>query len=275
MLLFHRYKLNEILSVILLLSVVMMLGCAPASREIEEAVEGPDPTNLTASPRSGALDLRWDTNRDDGHLISGYTIYVAEGDDDFKEHNKQPYPGDSNPETSFETYPLEGLQNGTRYRVFVTTVFPGDVESTPTNTVESIPRPEGRILLAESFSGSNEGFSFSRDEHVPTDDVNNDIYLAVIDGRVHLASPNRIDYVLRTTKFFDLGTATSIDSIAVPENPSDPVRLLAVSEGDAVLFQDADGSYGLIHIRSIRGGEKRVIEFDYIYQTRPETLVFH
>jgi len=263
------------LTALLLLCIALMQGCASTAPEVEQGAKGPDPSNLIAAPRSGALDLRWDTNRNESDLISGYNIYVAMADGDFEPQNSQPYPGDNNAAINFETYALEGLQNGEIYRVYVTTVFPGKLESQPTNTIEKIPRPEGRTLLAESFSGSNEGFSFARDEHVLTDDIDNDIYLAVINGRVNLASPNRVDYVLRTTKFFPLGKATSIDSVQITETPSDPVRLVAVAEGDAVLFQDAGDSYGLIFVRSIKGGDKRVIEFDYIYQDRPDTLVFH
>ncbi len=257
------------------LAALIFAGCAATKPPIEGGATGPNPSNLTVAPRSGALDLRWDTNRNADDVISGFNIYLAAEDGDFKRHNDQPYPGDLNPEIEFETYPLEGLRNGEEYRVFVTTVFSGNTESSPTDTVWSIPRPAGRTLLAESFSGSNEGFSFARDEHVPTDDIDNDIYLAVINGRVNLASPNRVDYVLRTTRFYPLGKAAAIDSIRVSRAPTDPVRLLAVSEGDAVLFKDADDSYGLIYVRSIKGGEKRVIEFDYIYQTKRETLVFH
>jgi hypothetical protein len=267
--------LQRTLSICIAFVVALLLSCATTKPGVETTAAGPGPTNLTAKPRSGALELRWDTNRKAGDLIKGYMIYVAEEGERFIKQSQEPYPGDNNSETAFETYPLEGLTNGKRYRVYVTTVFPGNAESAPSDTVESIPRPEGRVLLAESFSGTNDGFSFSQDKHVPTNDVDNDIYLAVIDGKAYLASPSRIDYVLRTTKFYKLGSTASIDSVDVSRKPPGMVQLLAIGRGDAILFQDENNSYGLIYIRSVKSGDKQVAEFDYIYQPRRNTLIFH
>jgi hypothetical protein len=265
-------------------AAIVFLSCAPAEKEPIRVEAGPSPSELEADLTGGGADLKWKTNRDESTLIQGYNIYVSEqplyqpgGEksvpDDLSPVNDTPYPGDVDPGYDFETYELRGLENGKIHYVAVTTLYSGDVESQPTNQIEIIPRPEGTFVLNSSFSGEQDGYSFQRQQSVATDDLDNDIYLTTIDEDLYVASPSRIDYVLRETSFYDIGRKGSLDEVRVGELKTRPSEKLKVEEGLIFLLQDADDCYALVKF-DIADPEARRVVSSYIYQSKPNALRF-
>ena len=240
----------------------------------------PAPTDLTARAFHKRINLSWKTNRDDSTIISGYNIYVwCERDSadttngGFRKVNVEPYPGDLDPDIARESFPLEDLENGVIYRAYVTTLFPGGIESKPTNIVESIPRPEGRFTLSESFKGNQSGYSLKKMRSSPTDDLDNDIYLATIDGALYVASPRRIDNVLRETKFFGLGIYAPLDEVQPTGLATKSDNALRVYSGQVIALQDQDSCYALLRFDDV-DVKGKTVKISYIYQPRPATLIF-
>lgn len=263
----------------LVCATLIVAGCAPAP-PVEPATPAiPSqtliaPTDLRADLGHLTATLRWTTNQPENRVISGYHIYLAEAEQAPARISNLPYPGDTNPDHAVETYLLENLVSGREYRAYVTVVYPGDLESAPTNTVAFIARPQGRFQLRESFSGPEGGFSFSRRSTVPTDDLGNDLYLAVIRGTLHLASPRRIDTILRASELYRLKTTQPLSKLAVIEKPEVAESTCPVSEGEVILLRDASGCFALLRIEAVDRVD-RIVTIDYIYQTRPGVLRFH
>ncbi|MFH2055680.1 MAG: hypothetical protein ABIJ61_06965 [bacterium] len=274
-----------ICAALLTLLAAMLLSCAPASETASQAREaGPAPSNLRTEVFHQRANLFWDTNRTRKDVIMGYNIYVsavpvlgvpneAELLADLKPLTAEPYPGAPGANIAGESFPLENLTNGKSYYVFVRTVYPGRIESAPTNQVEVIPRPSGTIVLKLSFSGPNSGFSFKSLKYVYTNDLENDIYLTEINGQPHLASPHRIDNVLRETRFFRLGRHGELDDVRIGELKARPDDLLPVYPGEIFILLDADNCYALLRNDSLNR-DTGELTLSYIYQAKPNTLRF-
>ncbi len=287
-----RGPLGQQLSLALLALVIgaalLAVSCSPKpaptvspSRPKEAVKSHPAPTDLTSRAFHKRVNLSWITNRDDSTIISGYNIYFwCEKDSadttngGFRKVNPEPYPGDLDPDIERESFPLANLENGVLYRAYVTTLFPDNIESERTNIVEAIPRPEGRFTLHESFRGSESGYSLKRMKSLPTDDLDNDIYLATINGALYVASPQRIDNVLRQTKFFGLGIYAPLDEVQPTGLATKPDNALRVYGGQVIVLQDQDDCYALLRFDDV-DAKGKTVKISYIYQPRPATLRFH
>ena len=221
------------------------------------------------------------TNRAENTIISGYNIYLWNEKDasdttnnGFRRINPELYPGDTDADIASESYPLEGVDNGVIYRVYVTTVYPDGMESARSNVVEAIPRPEGSFTLRESFKGNESGYSMRKMKSVPTDDLDNDIYLANIKGALWVASPQRINVVLRQTEFYGLSDRTSFEAASPKSLTGKPDNALPISNNLMFVLQDQDKCYALLRVDLI-DPEEKTAKISFIYQPRPETLVFH
>ncbi len=273
------FAIRTLLTHGLVCATLIVAGCAPAP-PVEPATPAiPSqtliaPTDLRADLGHLTATLRWTTNQPENRVISGYHIYLAEEGQAPVRVSDLPYPGDTNPDHAVETYLLENLAAGREYRAHVTVVYPGDLESAPTNTVVFIARPQGRFQLRESFSGPEGGFSFDQRSAVPTDDLSNDIYLAVIRGALHLASPRRIDTILRSSELYRLRTKQPISKLTVIEKPEVAESTCPVTEDEVILLRDASGCFALLRIEAVDRVD-RIVTIDYIYQTRPGVLRFH
>ena len=273
------------------LSALLIASCGPKP-EFQQGAEVPPvevvpysaPSQLTARPFHQRINLSWKTNRPDSIPLKGYNIYVSDAAvigevleselrSTLKAVNEQPYPGDTNPATDFETFALENLTNGEEYFIFVTTVFADSTESEPSNQVSCIPRPEGTFMLRGSFSGSSSGFSFHRLRSVPTDDLDNDLYLATINDELYLASPWRLDIVLRETKFYRLGIFTDLDKVAIPEVKNPGAALLQVVSGEVFILEDAEGCFALAKADQV-DRKSGMVRISFIYQPKPRTFRF-
>ena len=128
--------------------------------------------------------------------------------------------------------------------------------------------------LRESFTGNESGFSLRKNKSVSTDDLDNDIYLAIIDGKLWVASPQRINVVLRQSRFYRLSEYSSLDATSPTSLSGKPDNALPISNHLMFIMQDQDKSFALLRIDSVDLKEK-IARISFIYQPRPETLVFH
>lgn len=231
------------------------------------------PSQLTASAGHELAELTWRTNQPENRVISGYNIYQGQGSGELERITSTPYPGDLDPGFEFETYTAAGLENGVSYRFSVSTVYPNGREVFAADTIEVIPRPEGQTRLLQSFKGAESGFSFARGQSVATDDLSNDIYLTSIKGKLHLASPHRIDVVLRNSGFV-AASDEQVKNIEDMDLPLDGAKeSIAISAGDRVIVKMQDDRYALIRIESM-DTDNVIVQMSYIFQTRPRTLRF-
>jgi hypothetical protein len=272
----------------LLLSATVLISCGPkpATPPPSSSVSKPvhtrvAPTELTARPFYERIDVAWKTNRAENTVVSGYNIYLWNEKDapdttngGFRRINPEPYPGDTDADIARESYPLEGVDNGVIYRVYVTTVYPDGMESPRSNIAEAIPRLEGSFTLRESFKGNESGYSLRGIKSMPTDDLDNDIYLANINGVLLVASPQRINVVLRQSKFYSLSAYSSLEATDPTSLSGKPDNALPISNRLMFVLQDQDKCYALLRIDSVDPKEK-ITKISFIYQPRPETLVFH
>jgi hypothetical protein len=273
-------------TLLLLVSVLISCGPKPATPPPSPTIVKPTrtyvaPTELTARPFYKRVNLAWKTNRTEYTAISGYNIYLWDERDvsdttngGFQRINPEPYPGDTDGDIARESYPLEGVDNGVIYRAYVTTAYPDGTESARSNIVKVIPRPEGSFTLRESFRGNESGFSLRKIKSVPTDDPDNDIYLANINGALWVASPQRISVVLRQSKFYSLSEYSSLELTSPDSLRRRPDNALRISNNVMFVLQDQDRCYALLCVDSVDPKEK-IVKVSYIYQPRPETLVFH
>lgn len=271
--------MQRFLALLMITTIVALSACGPkpelpATIEPPASAAGPAPSELSATADNSSALLKWKTNQPENRLLSGYNVYMARENGDFEKTTPMPYPGDLDPGYAVESFPATGLQNGVSYRFMVSTVYPNGTEEFAADTVEVIPRPQGRIQLQASFRGQQAGFSFGRLTSVPTDDFTNDVYLAIIKGKGHLASPNRINVVLRETKFYPILRQPS----AQPERRPRPVvgdgkELIAIKAGDQLYLQTEDNCYALVRVENVDLKEESA-ELSYVYQTRPNTLIF-
>jgi hypothetical protein len=273
--------------VVLLTAVHFLLSCAPKP-EVTPQTPAPTtppktlaaPSDLTARPFYRRINLSWNTNRHESSVSSGYNVYLFSEKDSLEGVNGgfrlltlEPYPGDTDPNLDRESYPLEGLENGTIYRAYVTTVYPDGKETPRSNIVEAIPRPESGFTLRESFKGNESGYSFRKLKSVPTDDPDNDIYLANINDALWVASPRRINVILRQTKFFSMSSYSTLEEVDLTTMGRKPESVLKIIGGLMFVLQDEEGSYALVRVESV-DSKSKLAKMSFVYQSRPGTLKF-
>ena len=266
-------------------ALMLTLSCAPAARqEIVTREAGPAPGNLRAEVYHQRANIYWDTNRTRSDIIMGYNIYVSEAPilgtpdearllKELEPLTPEPYPGAPGANIESESFPLENLTNGQSYYVFVRTVYPGSIESDPTNEIEVIPRPSGTIILEPSFSGPHSGYAFKTLEYVYTNDLDNDLYLTEINGQPHLASPDRIDNVLRQTRFYRLGKRGELDEVKITDLSIREDDVLPIYPGEVFVLLTADNCYALLRTDTLNR-DTGELTLSYIYQAKPNTLRF-
>ena len=202
------------------LLTIILSGCAPRLT-VDMGRTECAPTNLTVMSNDHRLFLKWDTNCPDDVLLSGYYIYVSEKPIYDLYHNKvlpgrikpfnhDPYPGDTDPESRYETMEIQNLDNGVEFFVSIRSLFPDRTISVSSNEVAVLCRPEGDFELAFRYSDLDDGFSLSAGAAVRADSDENDLYFFHKDGFDFIASPHRLNGFLRKTKFYSLGKTKDI-----------------------------------------------------------------
>lgn len=271
--------MRQLLIVVLMLMVLGLLACgpkpgtSPASKETPTLITGVAPSHLTATAANFASELQWQTNQPENRVLSGYNVYLAREDGEFEKITSSPYPGDLDPGHESETFRATGLENGVRYRFRVSTVYPNSAEFFCNDTAEAVPRPQGWIRLNSSFSKDDAGFSFGTLQSVPTDDLSNDIYLTVINATAHLASPQRIDVVLRRTQFYSITDQSPGSAVVSPPLTGEGKDAVSIRTGDRMYIKTQDNCYALVQVDRI-DPKSRSVELSFVYQTRPNTLMF-
>ena len=270
--------------VIILMVGCGMLGCTAAGPGPGvPALPLPAVSNLRVVPQDESLLLAWDVARPDHAVFSGYNIYLSERpvletpDEQellqrIRPVNRLPYPGDTDPDLSHETYSAEGLDNGVRYYCFVRAVSTDGRLGRPTNEVMAICRRGGEAKLQKLFSGAFDGFDFSSGRYVNSDAIDCDVAFYHKDGVDHLVAPYRIDPLLNETRFWDLG-AQSFDGVAAPALKGDGSVEVEPRTGHVYAFKLADGHYGKLRITTIEDLDGlRTIRFNYMVQSIPNLV---
>ena len=277
---------------ILLCAVFLLLQCAPAKRfpstegEYREELYFCAPTKLTIKPGNRNLFLKWNTNCPPNVLLSGYNIYLlvdplddkyldAELPSRIKPYNSSPYPGDTDPEGTYETILIENLENGGEYFVTIRTVFPDGNLSISSNQVAAICRPEGEFRLASRYADVNDGFSLVKGRTVRADAADNDIYFFSKDGFDYFASPHRLNGFLRESQFYSLGKTKDIYQYPKFDLDIPALDKIPMRPGESYVVKTSNGNFAKIRIESISGeGKSRYLRVRYIYQTIPNLLRF-
>jgi hypothetical protein len=263
------------LPALILFLLLSIISCAPARKKpVPEGLIAPSDLQVETGDKS--MTLSWRTNRTEDMIISGYNIYISSIPltepsnpdrlrDDAEPFNPVPYPGDADPEISYETYEATGLLNGVEYYVAVTTVYPGDIESLPSNVVTATCYPRGTVTIKDRSMGDPDGFSFSLREYVEYNSLDNDLYFIARDIGNMLGSPDRNEGVLKHTEFAELKTESELNNRQDYRNLSYDDRTF-VAEGNVYMVKLNDGSKAKIRIRQVDSSAyKKQVTFDYIY----------
>lgn len=269
----------------MVLVITMAAGCGAPRRAVVVRTECA-PTNLVVKSNNRGMFLRWDSNCPENTVLSGYYIYLEEKPlyDKYayrnvprsvKPLNESVYPGDTDPEDSFETMKIDNLDNGVEYFVSVRTVYPDNSISVSSNEVGVVCRPEGEFDLAFRFSDLNDGFSFISGTAVRADGEENDLYFYHKDGFDFIASPHRLNGFLRKSKFYSLGKTKDIYQYPELDLDIPPVEKMPVIDGESYLIHTADNRYVKIRIERVWGEKKeRKLRIKYIYQTAEGLMRF-
>lgn len=273
------YKLTRIFSSILTLFVIaLLLACAAGRKKPSEyAPEGLiAPSDLKVEAYNHRMELSWKTNRTEGTIISGYNIYISTQPLTLPEIPKQirpgvepynltVYPGDADPQISYETYTASGLDNGVQYYVAVTTVYPDGMESPPSNVVVATCYPRGTVTINDRSMGPPDGFSFALGESVPYNSLDNDLYFISRDVGNMIGSPDRNEGVLKHTEFAEIPGASALNDRHDYNNLAYKDRTF-VAEGNIYMVKLADGSLAKIRVLQVSSSAfKKQVVFDYIY----------
>jgi hypothetical protein len=257
---------------------VFLLACAPAKKEVEKypSEDKVSPSELQVKSDDQTLYLNWRTNRTESTLISGYNIYISEvplSDPQDSSRikpailpvNSMPYPGDEDPETSYETYEAKDLQNFKTYHVAVTTVFPDRTESAPSNVVEAACYPRGTVTLKDRLMGDMHGWSFKDEEYVAYNALDNDVYFVARDIGNLLGSPDRNEGILKHTEFALIPGETQLDTRRDYTNLTYRDKTF-VAEGQVYMLRLSDNTYVKLRVRNLVSTEFiKQVTFDYIY----------
>lgn len=270
------YKYARIFSSILILLVIaMLLACAAARKKPSEyAIAAP--TDLKVEAYDHHMDLSWKTNRTEDMIIAGYNIYISTEQliqpeipgrirPGIEPFNQTVYPGDANPQVSYETYTATGLENGVPYYVAVTTVYPDGAESLPSNVVAATCYPRGTVTINDRSMGPPDGFSFELGKSVSYNSLDNDLYFISRDVGNMLGSPDRNEGVLKHTEFAEIPGASTLNDRHDYSNLAYKDRTF-VAEGRIYMVKLDDGTLAKIRIRRVDSSAfKKQVVFDYIY----------
>lgn len=245
-----------------------------------------NPSDLQYRPQSGGALLEWNSHCGPERAIKGYNFYVTpekEAGADFpganrQPHNRIPYPGDTNPDRLHETGELEYLEDGVTYLAAVGILFPDGARSKPSNVIRFTPMPSGEITLVRRYKGKNDGFSFANGDFSRSDNSENDLYFITKDGHDYLASPDKLGFGLRETKFLRMYNWPNVEmtfgrrSDALPprgaKHYDDPAGMAEVVVGEVFDLLTADNHYTRIRVATLEGkGDDRSITLEYFYQT--------
>ncbi len=279
--LFTRIPASVVVSLAL---VFLVTSCGP-SRQPEAdiaKIQKVAPSELSAEVGHERALLRWKTNRGDA-LITGYNIYLSDQSvtnptgtsvgENARRINDNVYPGDTDPDTEYETFEATDLVDGQRYYCTLTTVYLGNVESPPSNMTEFICHPSGECSLRQRYSGERDGYSFEQAEYVESDDTRNQIYYALIGGEDYLLSPSRLDSTLEPVMFHSLSIRSIKDGFEMPSGEG--AERIRIVESMGCLMKTEDGKLAKIVVNGFSGsGDDREVHLEFSYMPVPGVTDF-
>jgi len=279
--------------VALLVSLGLLQSCGPTPPHEEAAPDAsiemrqrlvPDVT--VDNIQRNSFDVTWQTHRKRGDIIHGYNVYVAteSGLTDFPDNSPElkaalfggfTFPGDTDGDIRTETIRIDNVTSGTRYFVHVRTAFADGSLGHPSNEVEVVPRPRGRLTICPLTGQCEDGFSFRLDQAVDRISIDNDFYIYQTKTDVFVASPSRLDRSLRKTLFVDLGPSETLDDYPRLDRDLGGEEKLLIREGRSIgLILNGNRIAKLRPVEIDRSGNNPHVVFEYIFQPFAGELTF-
>lgn len=269
---------SRITAFICTLSAIVLISCGPPAKVGDQA-KLCQPTDLkVVTVGNGRAIIAYNPGCPETRILRGFNIYVSPVPlvgkyggralpSSVKPHNPEIYPGD--PEGTFdrETYEIKNVANATRYYVHLRTVYSDKSLSLPTNEIELVCWPQGEIDLAVSYSGKQDGFSFTLDNYCGTDDIENDMYFFHKDGFDYFCSPARLSAVNRKSKLFNVAAGTLHGDLGRLQRIGYEYKKIKIFQGERYLLETEDGHVAGLYIKRFEGeGSNRRVIFDYLFK---------
>jgi hypothetical protein len=259
-----------------LVTLTLTSGCGGPKKGGGEGNNSCVPGSLKYLARDNGVFLQWRPNCGSSGASRGYQFYIvpdSELTSDFpndvtEPHNNAPYPGDTDPDQSFETANLTSLLNGVPYTAVVRNISSDGSESKPSNVIHFTPMPSGEFSLQVRYKGENDGFEFASASPRRADDALNDLYFASSAKGDFLASPSKLSFGLKSTRFQRVGSFKSMLDAAGAEPGGPKSDEVKVAVGDILEALTENNHYVRLRVSAFSGsGKERVVKLEYLYQT--------
>jgi hypothetical protein len=268
------------------LVATVVAGCGPGKIEPEVSSDC-YPADLRVEVNSGTMDISWKAKC--SRLISGYNIYINENPivekypgselpPTIKPFNLTPYSGDTNPDDDFEHFVADKLENGRKYYVSVRVVNPDLTLSPPSREVAVVCGPSGEIDLSIRYQSDKDGYCFAKNEYVPADDLDNDLYFYSRDGVDYLNSPVRLNGFLKENHFRRLPYKGSFGEIrmrlgGMSSSPGE--ERIPIKAGEWLHLSTPDGANALLNVLQVYGtGSERRVKLFFVYNSYTDEMIF-
>ncbi len=241
------------------------------------------PSDLKYLAQNNGVFLQWRPNCGEKGASRGYQFYIVPDSeltssfpkDKTKPHNNTPYPGDTNPNQFLETANLTSLLNGVSYSAVVRNISADGSESKPSNVIHFIPMPSGEFTLQIRYKGENDGFEFASSEARRADDALNDLYFSSAGKGDFLASPSKLSFGLKSTRFQKVGSFGSLLDAAGIKSKGSKSDEVKISVGDVYELLTENKHYARVRVATLAGeGKDRTVKLEYLFQTKESSNIF-
>ena len=260
-----------------ILTAFLLFGCPPPQPKDETVKSDCAVSDMRVDVNDKMMNVSW-VNNCPG-TISGYNIYINDKPlEKGKPFNTSLFDGDTNPNDGRENFEANSLENGKRYYVSVTIVYPDLSESERSNEQLVVCGPRGEMELSVRYNSINDGFSFDKNEYVRADNDKNDLYYFRQEGVDYLVSPDNLDGFLRSTDFVVLDYDGDFQGLREQiqfkrKVPTD--GKIAITIGDWILVQLDKNKHALLRVIEFSGsGEERKIKLFYAYSPIWNEIIF-
>ena len=273
----NHIMIKKIPVIFCVLSAFLLFGCPPPEPKQEEGDTLCAVSDVRIDVNDKMMNVSWVNNCK--QTISGYNIYINDkplikG----KPYNTSIFDGDTNPADGRENFQAMSLENGKKYYVSVTIVYPDLSESAKSNEQLVVCAPRGEIELAVRYKSEHDGYSFVQNDYVRADNDKNDMYFFNQEGVDYLVSPDNLDGFLRKSKFVVLDYTGDFQGLKdnfqnIQKVPTE--SKLVISTGKWILVQLDKNKHALLKVIELSGsGEERKIKLFYAYSPISNELIF-
>ncbi len=290
----YTLHLTRVFTGLLLVSLIfaaLMTGCGAPKKSGEGNYKSCVPGKLQYLPRDNGVFLQWRPNCGSNGSQRGYNFYIVADSEltsdfpkkfskanGFESHTGAAYPGDTNPDNTIETAELHSLLNGVPYSAIVRNILSDGSESKPSNVIHFTPMPGGEFALHVRYSGENDGFDFASGQPERADNARNDLYLAKSSKGAIIASPSKLSFGLKSTRFQKVGNFKSLLDAAGEKSSGAKTDEIKVKVGDVFDALTENNHYARFRVKAIadsgKDSKERVVTIEYLYQTRPQVDSF-